>query len=64
MEFEQQKPITDEYRRGWNRVFGSVAQWSEQRTHNAPVVSSNLTSPTTYPNGCPILSEGPQKDDL
>lgn len=64
MEFEQQKPITDEYRRGWNRIFGPVAQRLEQRTHNAPVVSSSLTGPSTYPNGCPILREGPQKDDL
>jgi hypothetical protein len=54
MEFEQQKPITDEYRRGWERIYTQQEARKAQRG----------TSVDTYLNGCPILSEGPQKDDL
>ncbi len=54
MEFEQQKPITDEYRRGWERIY------AQQEARKA----KRGTSVDTYLNGCPIPSEGPQKDDL
>lgn len=54
MDFEQQKPITDEYRRGWERIY------AQQEVRKA----KRIASVDTYSNGCPILSEGPQKDDL
>ena len=54
MEFEQQKPITVEYRRGWERIY------AQQEARKAKCSASV----NTYLNGCPILSEGPQKDDL
>ena len=53
MDFEQQKPITDEYRAEWDRVFGygrPIVHLSDGRF----AVSMNAI---TYPNGCPILSE-------
>jgi hypothetical protein len=57
MEFEQQKPITDEYRENWQRIF--------EMCDRPPIVgNAGLSEFTaTYPNGCPILSE-PDKDDL
>ena len=54
MEFEQQKPITDEYRKGWERIY------AQQEARKAECSASV----NTYSSGCPILSEGPQKDDL
>jgi len=54
MEFEQQKPITDEYRKNWERIYLQQEARKEKRIARAD----------TYFNGCPILSEGPQKDDL
>jgi hypothetical protein len=54
MDFEQQKPITDEYRRGWERIYAQQEARKAKRS----------TSVNTYLNVYPILSEGPQKDDL
>ena len=81
MEFEQQKPITDEYRRGWERIYAQREAWkcprlSEVNTDgDGACLTPELIRKTLakwkikmgheeYPNGCPILSEGPQKDDL
>ena len=79
MEFEQQKPITDEYRKGWERIY---AQQEERKYPRLSIVNTNGACLTPelirktisnwkiemghgeYPNGCPILIEGPQKDDL
>ncbi len=55
MDSEKQKPITDDYRRGWNRIFGPVAQLAERDTHNAKVSGSIPDRPTTYLNGYPIM---------
>ena len=54
MDFEQQKPVTDEYREGWERIY---AQQEERKAKSRSI-------PDTYPNGCPILSDGPMRDDL
>jgi hypothetical protein len=59
MEFEQQKPITDEYRRGWEHIYMRNGRLYENSAPPQP-----RFNPVYYPNGCPILSEGPQKDDL
>jgi len=122
MEFEQQKPITDEYRKGWERIYAqqearksehviinraelaeslekelstftpeerqrfemAASKWKhEARKYprlstvntNGACLTPELVRKTIanwkiqlgreeYPNGCPILSEGPQKDDL
>lgn len=65
MEFEQQKPITDEYRKGWERIYAQ----QEERKAMIPYTIHGRIAPcpsqaVQYSNGCPILSEGPQKDDL
>ncbi len=53
MEFERQKPVTDEYREGWERLFSLhglvLPSWVSQ--DNPEFVPAN------YPNGCPILEE-------
>ena len=54
MDFEQQKPITDEFRKGWERIYVQQEVRKEK----------SVDSAGTYKNGCPILSEDPQKDDL
>jgi hypothetical protein len=54
MDFEQQKPITDDFRKGWERIYAPQEARKAKRS----------SIPDTCPNGCPILSEGPQKDDL
>ena len=72
MEFEKQKPITDEYRRGWDRIFGwSLVSNPGGMTHAEYAESLQNGGTMIYPNGCPILSEsepepreGPQRDDL
>lgn len=58
MEFERQKPVSDEYRENWDRIFitGSGTNIGAFRVDSGTIQS--------YPNGCPILSEGPQKDDI
>jgi hypothetical protein len=71
MDFEQQKPITDEYRENYDKVFGGRGYtWAK---HAPPIRGSlvadlrkekSVDSAGTYKNGCPILSDGPQKDDL
>ena len=58
MEFEPQKPITDAYREGWQRVFG---YWPHQQQTESHLVTSlgRSGNQAVYPNGCPILpSEG------
>ena len=52
MDSEKQKPITDEYRKNWERIY---LQQEARKTERIFGVIKN---------GCPILSEGPQKDDL
>ena len=88
MEFEQQKPITDEYRKNWERIYlqqeaRKTERIKEEFMHgqmgNAvmvldEVIAQDMSIATgrkfhpdyfrTYSNGCPILTEGPQKDDL
>ena len=54
MDFEKQKPVTDEFRKGWKRIYSQQEARKEK----------SVDSAGTYKNGCPILSEGPQKDDL
>lgn len=63
MEFEQQKPITDEYRKNWDRIFGYGKSFV-LCADGTYAVSMNAMHIESYSNGCPILSEGPQKDDL
>ncbi len=53
MDFEKQKPVTDEYRENWERLFKKpvpLGQWPNHFTAGGMRV---------YPNGCPILSETP-----
>jgi hypothetical protein len=68
MEFEKQKPIMDEYRRGWERIFAQQeARKSDKRAVQSPPAGRGRRAGEDdqhYPNGCPILSEGPQRDDL
>ena len=79
MEFEQQKPITDAYRKGWERIYLQQEARKYPRLStvntNGACLTPKLVRKTIanwkiqlgreeYPNGCPILSEGPQKDDL
>jgi hypothetical protein len=55
MDFERQKPVTNEYRDGWDRIFGSLLRmWSEMP--GCEIVNVPASNPT-YPNGCPILEE-------
>jgi hypothetical protein len=51
MEFEKQKPINDEFRKNWERIYRQQEERKSSDTHE-------------YKNGCPILNEGKQKDDL
>jgi hypothetical protein len=70
MDFEQQKPITDEYRENYDKVFGGRGYtWAK---HAPPIRGSLVADPesfdtgmtVSYPNGCPILSDEPMRDDL
>ena len=65
MDFEQQKPITDEFRKGWERIY--VQQEVRKFVLNVYNCANDKSYPAgtlEYSNGCPILSDGPQKDDL
>ena len=44
MDSENQNPVTDEFRRNWERVYREQEKRKEERHE-------------TYPNGCPILTE-------
>ena len=64
MDFEKQKPITDEYRKGWERI------WNPRTTQDIVHLYTNRCPMQIYRNGCPVLSEsepeprtGPQRDD-
>ena len=71
MDSEKQKPITDEYRKNWERIYLQQEARKEMMTpvylvspeYESLRKATNTTEPS-YRNGCPILSEGPQKDDL
>lgn len=64
MDFEKQKPITDAYRKGWERVFGHLRERLDRHTHQRAVSEYQGKLDDHYVNGCPIISEGPQRDDL
>jgi hypothetical protein len=88
MDFEQQKPITDEFRNGWERIYAQQEarktecvkeefmrdQMSKAVMALDEIIAQDMSAATggkfhpdyfrTYPNGCPILSEGPMRDDL
>ena len=65
MEFEKQKSISDEFREGWERIYAQQEARKSCASINAKIdrMGHDLGA-GLYPNGCPILSEGPQKDDL
>jgi hypothetical protein len=44
MDFERQKSVTDEFRRNWERIYRQQEERKKEKQ-------------TTYPNGCPILTE-------
>ena len=64
MEFERQKPVTDEYREGWIRTFCN-ARIAEALTELDRIQAEDRAKGTpfhpdyfrVYPNGCPILNE-------
>ena len=66
MEFEQQKPITDEYRTNWERIYlqnhGTFS--TPEAAHSMYCQVASMLHGEFYKSGCPILSEGPQKDDI
>lgn len=53
------KPASEAYRENWERMFGLKP--GETYFINREAWQKKFGS---YPNGCPILPEGPQKDDL
>jgi hypothetical protein len=53
LEVEMARTLTEFYGRVWSK--GKIA------VRASKMVDESLHS---YPNGCPVLSEGPQKDDL
>lgn len=53
MDFEKQKPITDAYRQGWERIWGRPDCARDEL--GTPVVLEETAN--SYPNGCPILKE-------
>ena len=55
MDFERQKPVSDEYRENWERVY---ATYDHGRTWYNSNKDIQAGLGRTYPNGCPILSEG------
>lgn len=69
MDFEQQKPITDAFRDGWERTFGVQANLGPIQCKDCKgwfdhdEYCGHICVPT-YVSGCPILPEGPQRDDL
>ncbi len=54
MDFEHQKPVTDEYRENWERVYFQEHEEEVKRTLRE--FNRNLDL-LLYPNGCPILNE-------
>ena len=52
MDFERQKPVTDEYREGWERIFGQCS-YSPYFGELRPLEVYDFS----YLNGCPILTE-------
>ena len=54
MEFERQKPITDEYRKGWERIWNFPAMRETVYPNGCPILSESEPEPRT----------GPQRDDL
>jgi hypothetical protein len=62
MDFEQQKPITDEYRRGWERIYlQQEARKSDKRTMQSPPAGRGRRAGEDdqhHSNSCPIVSEG------
>lgn len=61
MDFEKQKPVSDEYREAWERVFADPSKASDSEiaaTAQYLVGNSGLKSMDgAYPNGCPVLPE-------
>ena len=51
MDFERQKPVTDEYRENWTRIYGFPIFFGPD------IRLRNISIPETYLNGCPILTE-------
>ena len=70
MEFEKQKPISDEFREGWERIYAQQEarkvpkDWPRDSRGNFLGIGIAPNDGKLYRGGCPILDEGPQKDDL
>jgi len=58
VEFEKQKPVSDEYQENWERLFGLAPDAKEWREIRAKFYDQQViqTFPA-YPNGCPILKD-------
>ena len=56
MDFEKQKPVTDEYREYWQRVFGASV-FGVLNSADETLVFTHWKIEPKYPNGCPILNE-------
>jgi hypothetical protein len=70
MDFEQQKPITDEFRKGWERIYVQQEvrkvpkDWPRDSSGNFLGIGTAPNDGTLYRGGCPILSDGTMRDDL
>jgi hypothetical protein len=47
MEFEQQKPITDDYRRGWERIY-QQQEVRKQYANGCPILEDECHSPAKH----------------
>ncbi len=54
MDFERQKPVSDEYRENWERAYG-IAVYRNGK--NLGTFTSPADAFSAYENGCPILTE-------
>lgn len=59
MDFERQKPVTDEYRENFDVVFRATPPTKGQLATLGALASGaqRIVIASTYPNGCPILTE-------
>lgn len=63
MDFEKQKPVSDEYRENWEHIFRPLldeAEATAPENVTAIVIGDehgNVYAKRSYPNGCPMLNE-------
>jgi hypothetical protein len=57
MEFEHQKPVTDQYRDNWERTFGKVCICHKRYFCPDQDEAKCKFHQSMYPNGCPVIEE-------